>query len=134
MDIKSPTALLYIALSIMMANRKHNKDTIVPDILYLGDDRLVMNLIQMFGGTRIYIPTAEEFIRDLKVVLYGYYSLAEGKSDDWFQIHYNVDGNTMKSIRSRLQHWIDTCTEEELEYLKLIPGSFDINIKRKESV
>jgi len=124
MSPESTTALLYLAISIMSANR--GTKTIVPEILYIGEVEVILNLIAMFGGTTIRIPSAEEFLTDLRVVLYAYYSIAERRSDDWFATAYNVDGKAMRSVRARLERWVSTCDPEELKFLKAIPGALDL--------
>lgn len=126
MDVRSSSALLYIVLSILHANRKPGRETVTPEILYLGGEKLIRDLISMFGGSTVYVPTEEEFYRELRVGLYAYFAIAEKKSDDWFEVVYGADGNEMRSIRTRVKKWLDNCTPEEIEFLRLIPGSIDI--------
>ena len=57
-------------------------------------------------------------------------SVVEGKSWDWFKLHYSLDGNYINSVKSRLNNWINGLNSSEKKFIETLQA---IEVARKES-
>jgi hypothetical protein len=78
----------------------------------------IINFIKVFGGETIKVPTPREFSSDLFAGLACYHVLVEGKSWDWFELKYGLNGNTIRAIQNKLDYWIKRLSSEELDFIK----------------
>ena len=62
--------------------------------------------------------------------LAAYNIVVEGKSWDWFQLKYSLDGNYMNSVKSRLDKWINGLNSSEKKFIEKLQA---IEVARKGS-
>lgn len=117
-DVNS-SGLIYLALSILYSR---DNSAIVPEICYFLKVDQIMTFIKMFGGSKIYIPTADEFHRDLQSILYVYHTITENMSDEKFAIKYDLDGYKMRAIKIRAEQWQTDALPEDLAFLSAMKG------------
>jgi hypothetical protein len=78
----------------------------------------IINFVKVFGGETIKVPTPREFSRDLFAALACYHVLVEGKSWDWFELKYKLNGNSVRTLQARLDYWIKGLSPEEMRFIK----------------
>jgi len=111
--IDPDSSVVYLALSMLCARQT----SLVPEILYLFSPRQLIEFIKVFGGESIRIPTTDEFSKDLLSALACYHVFVENKSWDWFEIKYKLDGNSIRSLQARLEHWVRGLSPGEIEFI-----------------
>ena len=111
--IDPDSSVVYIALSILCSFQ----NSLVPEILYLMSPKQIIDFIKVFGGETIKVPPAEEFSRELLAGLACYHIFVEEKSWDWFALKYNLGGNSIRNIQSKLETWIQGLTKAELAFI-----------------
>jgi hypothetical protein len=125
-ELDPNSSIAYIALSILCSRQK----SLIPELLYILSPQQITNFIKVFSGETLKIPTVDEFRRDLMASLAVYHIVVEGKSWDWFQLKYSLDGNYINSIKSRLGKWINGLDSSEKSFIERLPA---IEVARKES-
>src|SRR3954454_11546235 len=118
--------IVYIALSILCSRQK----SLIPELLYILSPQQITNFIKVFSGQTLRMPTVDEFNRDLMASLAVYHIVVEGKSWDWFQLKYSLDGNYIHSVKSRLDKWINGLNSSEKKFIEKLQS---IEVARKES-
>lgn len=114
--INPESSISYIAMSILCSSQ----NSLVPEILYLFSPEQIIKFIQIFGGETLYVPTPEEFSKDLMAGLACYHIMVEGKSWDWFQLYYNINGNIVRSLKTKIEKWLSQLSEEEKEFIETL--------------
>ena len=107
--------LVYLAMSLLF--HKNQKSNVIPELCMILDTHHLSTLIKVFGGETIYIPTADEFYRDLLSVLYIYHTRYDDMPEDEFIDKYRIDGYKMKSIQNRVKVWDCSVSPEEKDLL-----------------
>src|SRR3954447_190129 len=125
-ELDPNSSVAYIALSILCSRQ----NSLIPELLYILSPQQITTFIKVFSGETLKIPTVEEFRRDLMTSLAVYHIVVEGKSWDWFQLNYSLDGNYLKSVRSRLNKWINGLNSSEKNFIEKLQA---IEVARKES-
>src|SRR3954468_8390174 len=125
-ELDPNSSVVYIALSILCSRQS----SLIPELLYIFSPQQITTFIKVFSGETLKIPTVEEFRRDLMTSLAVYHIVVEGKSWDWFQLNYSLDGNYLKSVRSRLNNWINGLNSSEKNFIEKLQA---IEVARKES-
>src|SRR4051812_49340667 len=97
-ELDPNSSVVYIALSLLCSRQ----NSLVPELLYILSPQQITTFIKVFSGETLRIPTVDEFSRDLMASLAAYHILVEGKSWDWFQLNYSLDGNYMNSVKDAL--------------------------------
>src|SRR3954447_20767928 len=117
-ELDPNSSVVYIALSILCSRQK----SLIPELLYMLSPQQITNFIKVFSGETLRIPTVDEFSRDLMASLAAYHIVVEGKSWDWFQLKYSLDGNYINSVKSRLDNWINGLNSSEKKVHREAPG------------
>src|SRR3954451_14952709 len=125
-ELDPNSSVVYIALSILCSRQK----SLIPELLYILSPQQITTFIKVFSGETLRIPTVDQFSRDLMASLAAYHIVVEGKSWDWFQLAYSLDGNYMNSVKSRLDKWIDGLNSSEKKFIEKLQA---IEVARKES-
>src|SRR5215213_7830155 len=120
------SSVAYIALSLLCSRQK----SLIPELLYILSPQQITTFIKVFSGETLRIPTTAEFSRDLMASLAAYHIVVEGKSWDWFQLKYSLDGNYINSVKSRLNNWINGLDSSEKKFIERLQA---IEVARKES-
>ena len=108
------SSVVYLAMSLLCSNQ----NSLVPELLYLFSPKQIIDFIKVFGGETIKIPEASEFSKDLLSALACYHVFVEGKSWDWFEIKYKLDGNTIRSLQARLEYWVRGLSQGEIAFIE----------------
>src|SRR3954471_17681045 len=125
-ELDPNSSVVYIALSVLCSRQK----SLIPELLYILSPQQITNFIKVFSGEKLRIPTVDEFSRVLMTSLAAYHIVVEGKSWDWFQLNYSLDGNYINSVRSRLNKWINGLDSSEKSFIKKLRA---IEVAGKES-
>src|SRR4051795_7260851 len=125
-ELDPNSSVAYIVLSILCSRQ----NSLIPELLYILSPQQITTFIKVFSGEKLRIPTVDEFRRDLMASLAAYHIVVEGKSWDWFQLKYSLDGNYMNSIKSRLDKWINGLNSSEEKFIEKLQA---IEVARKES-
>src|SRR3954464_11454741 len=125
-ELDPECSVVYIALSILCSRQK----SLIPELLYILSPQQITTFIKVFSGKTLRIPTVDEFNRDLMTSLAAYHIVVEGKSWDWFQLNYSLDGNCINSVKSRLNKWINGLNSSEKSFIEKLQA---IEVARKES-
>ena len=125
-ELDPNSSVVYIALSILCSRQS----SLVPELLYILSPQQITNFIKVFSGEKLKIPTVDEFSRDLMASLAAYHIVVEGKSWDWFQLKYSLDGNYINSVKSRLNKWINGLNSSEKKFIEKLQA---MEVARKES-
>ena len=120
------SSVVYIALSLLYSRQ----NSLVPDLLYILSPEQITTFIKVFSGESLRIPTVDEFSRDLMTSLAAYHIVVEGKSWDWFQLKYSLNGNYINSVKSRLDKWINGLNSSEKKFIERLQT---IEVARKAS-
>src|SRR3954451_16148855 len=125
-ELDPNSSVVYIALSLLCSRQ----NSLIPELLYILSPQQITTFIKVFSGEKLRIPTVDEFRRDLMASLAAYHIVVEGKSWDWFQLKYSLDGNYMNSVKSRLNNWINGLDSSEKSFIEKLQA---IEVARKES-
>src|SRR4051794_40612735 len=125
-ELDPNSSVAYIALSLLCSRQS----SLVPELLYILSPQQIATFIKAFSGETLRIPTVDEFNRDLMTSLAAYHIVVEGKSWDWFQLNYSLNGNYINSIKSRLNNWINGLNSSEKNFIEKLQA---IEVARKES-
>jgi hypothetical protein len=106
------------------------KDGLVPEVMYLMDPNQLIKFLDMFGGRYLYVPTREEFAKDLEAALFIYYRFCEGKTTLAIQEMLNIDGNKLRSIQQKVNQYIEFSNKEGLIPVDKLYGALDVNSGR----
>ena len=75
------------------------------ELVYTMDKESFLNFISVFGGTTIYVPTAEEVEESLKVIMYYYYTEVEEMSHDEARLKLGVSSeDNARSLAAKCRH------------------------------
>src|SRR3954454_12030122 len=108
-ELDPNSSVVYIALSILCSRQS----SLIPELLYILSPQQITTFIKAFSGEKLRIPTVDEFGRDIMASLAAFHIVVEGKSWDWFQLKYSLDGNYINSVKSRLDNWINGLNSSE---------------------
>src|SRR3954452_6808925 len=125
-EIDPNFSVVYIALSLLCSRQS----SLIPELLYILSPQQITTFIKVFSGETLRISTVDEFNRDLMASLAAYHIVVEGKSWDWFQLKYSLDGNYINSVKSRLDKWINGLNSSEKKFIEKLQS---IEVARKES-
>src|SRR3954447_5402160 len=125
-ELDPNSSIVYIALSLLCSRQS----SFIPELLYILSPQQITTFIKVFSGETLRIPTVDDFRRDIMASLAAYHIVVEGKSWDWFQLNYSLDGNYLKSVRSRLNNWINGLNSSEKKFVEELQA---IEVARKES-
>ncbi len=125
-ELDPNSSVVYISLSLLCSRQS----SLIPELLYILSPQQITTFIKVFSGETLRIPTIDEFSRDLLASLAAYHIVVEGKSWDWFKLHYSLDGNYMNSVKSRLNNWINGLNSSEKKFIETLQA---IEVARKES-
>src|SRR3954451_746593 len=125
-ELDPNSSVVYIALSVLCSRQ----NSLIPELLYILSPQQITTFIKVFSGETLRIPTVDEFSRDLMASLAACHIVGEGKSWDWFQLKYSLDGNYMNSVKSRLDKWINGLNSGEKKFIEKLQA---IEVARKES-
>src|SRR3954453_8090167 len=125
-ELDPNSSVVYIALSILCSRQS----SLIPELLYIISPQQITTFIKVFSGETLRIPTVDEFNRDLMTSLAAYHTVVEGKSWDWFQLKYSLDGNYMNSVKSRMNNWINGLNSSEKNFIEKLQA---IEVAGKES-
>ena len=125
-ELDPNSSVAYIALSILCSRQS----SLIPELLYILSPQQITTFIKVFSGEALRIPTVDQFSRDLTTSLAVYHIVVEGKSWDWFQLKYSLNGNYMNSVKSRLDNWINGLNSSEKKFIEKLQA---IEVARKES-
>lgn len=129
-QVKSSNDLLYIALMSIYAKSSNDvskmgaKKFILPELVYLLDEKSLTNLITYFGGETIAVPKASVFKDQLYGILAYYYSEIEGIKD-WKTIAKKMSLPYSTELESKLKILMRNVSEsmEGVKLLSPIPNS-----------
>src|SRR3954451_23595955 len=113
-ELDPNSSVVYIALSVLCSRQS----SLIPELLYILSPQQITTFIKVFSGETLRIPTVDQFSRDLMTSLAAYHIVVEGKSWDWFQLKYSLDGNYINSVKSRLNNWINGLNSSEKSFIE----------------
>src|SRR5215213_11747596 len=125
-ELDPNSSVAYIALSILCSRQP----SLIPELLYIFSPQQITTFIKVFSGATLRIPLVDEFSRDLMTSLAVYHIVVEGKSWEWFQLKYSLDGNYINSVKSRLDNWINGLNSSEKKFIEQLQA---IEVAREES-
>jgi hypothetical protein len=125
-DLDPNSSVVYIAMSLLCSRQ----NSLPPELLYLFSPQQIISFIKIFSGETLKVPTVEEFRKDLMGSLGIYHVVIEGRSWDWFQLKYNLDGNYKESIRKRVVGWLSSRDPSERQFLERLR---DLDCAREQS-
>src|SRR3954471_24961551 len=125
-ELDPNSSIVYIALSLLCSRQS----SLIPELLYILSPQQITNFIKVFSGETLRIPTVDQFSRDLTASLAAYHIVVEGKSWDWFQLKYSLDGNYTNSVKSRLDKWINGLNSSEKKFIEKLQA---MEVAREES-
>src|SRR5215217_3555915 len=125
-ELDPNSSVVYIALSILCSRQS----SLIPELLYILSPRQITIFIKVFSGEKLRIPTVDEFSRDLMASLAVCHIVVEGKSWDWFQLKYSLDGNYINSVKSCMNNWINGLNLNDKKFIEKLQA---IEVARKES-
>lgn len=111
--------LLFLAMSVSSVRSKSP----IPELVLMTDTNQLMDMIKIFGGQTIRIPTVTEFQEDMHTAIAIYHVEVEGKSWDWFAEQYNIDGFKMRTIRALHRYWVDMLEKEGIDIRRYLEGA-----------
>jgi hypothetical protein len=126
-DPNSP--IVYMALSILCASQKQN--SLIPELLYILSPKQIMNFISVFGGESVYVPTTQEFSRDLMAATCCYHILVENKSWDWVALNYHADGNIIRILKNKVEGWWNNLSPGEKDFITSLRDHEDARAKQE---
>src|SRR3569833_2273411 len=113
-ELDPNSSVVYIALSVLCSRQ----NSLIPELLYILSPQQITTFIKVFSGETLRIPTVDQFSRDLMASIAVYHIVVEGKSWDWFQLKYSLDGNYINSVKSRLNNWIKGLNPSEKKFIE----------------
>src|SRR3954451_5162113 len=125
-ELDPNSSVVYIALSLLCSRQ----NSLIPELLYILSPQQITTFIRAFSGEKLRIPTVDEFRRDIMASLAAFHIVVEGKSWDWFQLKYSLDGNYTNSVKSCLNKWINGLNSSEKNFIEKLQA---IEVARKES-
>ena len=125
-ELDPNSSVVYIALSVLCSRQ----NSLIPELLFIFSPQQITTFIKVFSGETLRIPTVDQFSRDLMASIAVYHIVVEGKSWDWFQLKYSLDGNYINSVKSRLNKWINGLSSSEKKFIEKLQA---IEVARKES-
>jgi len=128
-QIKNKNDLIYIALMSLYAQKSsestkfNSKKIILPELVYLLDEKSLINLITYFGGESISIPRPSEIKDQLFAILAYYYYDIEGIKD-WRKIIDKLDLIYSDDLAIKLKQLRDGLIPsiEDIKLLSEIPN------------
>src|SRR5215212_5172727 len=120
------SSVVYIALSLLCSRQ----NSLIPELLYILSPQQITTFIKAFSGETLRIRTVDEFRRDIMASLAAFHIVVEGKSWDWFQLKYSLDGNYINPVKSRLNNWINGLNSSEKKFIEKLQA---LEITRRES-
>ena len=87
---------------------------IIPEMLYVFDNKDLIQFFKIFGGQEIKIPSFQEFKMSLIAVEYFYYSYVEKKHDIDLLKHFRpISNKDFLNVKKLCSDWFDTLSEED---------------------
>lgn len=124
-QVKSSNDLIYLALMSIYASQDGSSSKlgarkfILPELVYLLDEKSLMNLMAYFGGETVAIPKPSALKDQLYGVLAYYYSEVEGIKD-WQAITRKIGLEYSELLEAKLKALSrDVC--RNLDGIRLIP-------------
>lgn len=108
------SSLIFIALSMLMTN---NKETVIPEILYIMSPQQLTKFISMYSGETIKVPTLEEFRLTLETAIVTFSFLAEKKDFVTIFQERNINIRSQNIIQKNMMDWLANTTPETKELL-----------------
>lgn len=132
-QVKSSNDLLYIALMSIYAKSDSSSSKmgarkfILPELVYLLDEKSLTNLITYFGGESIAIPKASVFKDQLYGIMAYYYAEIEGIKD-WESILKKMDLPYSLEMELKVKTLMENVSEsmEDIKLLSSIPNSMKL--------
>jgi hypothetical protein len=124
-QIRSNNDLLYLALLSFEASIDTSKSKmgsrkyVLPELVYLLDEKSLINLISYFAGETITIPKASVLKDQLYGILAYYYHDVE-EITDWASIIDKMDLPYSKELEQKLIH-LKQATAKNLKEIRLLP-------------
>jgi hypothetical protein len=112
-ELDPNSSVVHLAISILCAGR----NSLILELLYVLSPTQIAKFMKIYAGETIKIPTIAEFRYDILAALAYVHVHKEGKSFDWFEIKYGLDGNSVRSVRKRLERWKSQLSDNEADFL-----------------
>ena len=112
-ELDPNSSVVHLAISILCAR----PNSLIPELLYVLSPTQIVKFMKIYAGETIKIPTIAEFRYDILAALAYVHVHKEGKSFDWFEIKYGLDGNSVRSVRKRLERWKSQLGYNEADFL-----------------
>lgn len=122
--LDSYSSLFYIALTMLL---NKNENSIFPEILYILEPEQVLQVVDMFEGQTIQVPTRQELAVKLQSALVAYYIYCEGKTPLSVSQELSIDGNEMRSIKATITSYLEFINKNGLIPPNLLSGCTDVN-------
>ena len=123
-ELDSFSSFFYIALTMLISRKD---ESLRPEIMYILEPESILQMLDMFGGQKIYIPTRREFSLDLKAALVAYYKYCEEKTDLVIREKLDLKGNEFKSIDIRINKYLEYLKKEGLIAPKMMKRLTDVS-------
>jgi len=118
---------VYIAISFLSSE----KQSLIPELLSILKDHQIVQLVQMYGGETIKIPTAEEFSDNLLSAMGAYHVHVQGGTWEAFAKIHGLKRNQMRRYKTKVNHWLRSQTDDELEFLSKMSSIIQYKQKNK---
>lgn len=110
-DIESVADFMIIALS-MLASKHEN--SLLPEVMFLMNPQQVIDLIRVFGGSSVYIPSSKEFSKDLTSAVIAYHKHVNRYSYSKIRKLMELDGRTMRYLEYNVDQWEKWLKENDM--------------------
>jgi len=92
----------WVGISMLLMDKE---DAIIPEIMYFMTPDQVMKMVEVFGGSTIYVPTGKELGYKLKAALAAYYKTHLGMGWDEIGRRLRMTGVHLNPVRKNVERW-----------------------------
>lgn len=111
-NIESVADFMIIALS-MLASKHEN--SLLPEVMFLMDPQQVIDLIRVFGGSTVYVPSSKEFAKDLTSAVIAYHKHVNRYSYSKIRKLMDLDGRAMRYLERNVDQWETWLRENDMK-------------------
>lgn len=129
-ELDSFSSFFYIALTFLISRRNEG---LQPEIMYIMDPEEILQFCDLFGGSKMYVPTRKELATDLKAAMVMYYKYCQDMTEFAIKEKLNISNKEMYTINSKIGHYLEYIKSEGLIPPKIMKGLTDAGKPRTRS-
>jgi hypothetical protein len=123
----SRAVILYLTLSLLYSK---NTCGVVPELLMFLEPDDVLKLLDIYGGKVLKIPNKDDFMKELRTVLYYYLSRCTDLPKKEIDEIMSMDGNETRGLEERIAVWFRFLRDNNLQLPEKLFKSDTEMIKR----